>query len=126
MTQEAMFQTFGEMVRVLSLNAPQALVLDSWRRLERALDYYFIGLHGHKRPKNYVLALSNDKLLTAEVVQTIDQLRLLRNRIAHDPSTGFATDEAAAFAERAHEASWALGCAVPDEKAIASGACRVV
>ena len=83
----------------MALNAPHALVLDWWRRLHSAVDFYF-GARGLNRPRNYIEILANDPRIGPDLAAEVDSLRIQRNQIAHERGKLVSTEEAAAFAER--------------------------
>jgi len=122
------FNTFQEMVDVLAPNTPHALVLDWWRRLERAVDYYFVAYFGRIRPKprEYRAVFSADSRIGSVAASQIDKLRRRRNEIAHGSSQSLSSVEAAAFAESAWRLAWMIGSAVPNDRALESGAALVV
>jgi hypothetical protein len=62
MAETTEFRTFQEMVRVLALNTPHALILDWWRRVDRGIDYYF-GARGVTRPSS---AAEVDEVLASD------------------------------------------------------------
>ena len=101
------FTTFDEMVSVLSLNNPHALVLDWWRRLERAIDYYFT-TRGLPRPSalEAEAAMANDPGLGPAVVAEIRELRRMRNAVAHEEPQPIAPDDAAAYATKCFHLMW--------------------
>lgn len=97
--QELTFRTFAEYVDVLGRNAPHALVLDWWRRLERTLDDYFQSF-GEKRPRwrtEEERRIATDSRLGPEVASALSQLRRTRNMVAHQ-QTNLATTDAVAYA----------------------------
>jgi hypothetical protein len=101
------FTTFDEMVAVLALNTPHALVLDWWRRLERAIDYYFEA-RGLQRPGSVKAeeALADDAEVGSEVAEQIRQLRLVRNAVAHEETKAIGRDEAAKYAATCLNLIW--------------------
>jgi hypothetical protein len=112
----------------LAPNNPHALILDWWRRLERAIDYYFVAYYGRRRPTviEYLEVFEADPQIGAAAASEIDRMRLRRNEIAHGTDNPLSPAEAAAFAERALDLEWTIGCAVPDQLALETGAGRVV
>ena len=100
--QNLTLTTFTKYVDVVGRNAPHALVLDWWRRLDLALGDYFQSL-GEKRPLNRTVEerrIAHDPRLGPAVASSICQLRRTRNAIAHEQIM-LATSDAAAFAEAA-------------------------
>jgi hypothetical protein len=100
--QDLTFTTFTEYVDVVGRDAPHALVLDSWRRLDLAVGDYFQAL-GEKRPhtrSEEERRIADDLQLRPEVAASLSQLRRFRNTVAHEQIM-VAPSEAAAFAEAA-------------------------
>lgn len=122
------FDTFDEMISVLAPNNPHALVLDWWRRLERAIDYYFVAYYGRRRPKHaeYLEVLRADSRIGDAAASEIDRLRMRRNEIAHGGGEWLSPAEAEVFARSVLSLEWMIGCAVPDKLALETGAGRVV
>ena len=101
--------TFDEMVGVLALNAPHALVLDWWRRLERAIDYYF-NARGLPRPRAVEAerAIKLDPTLGAAIAAEVRALRCARNVVAHEESRPIELEEAATYAARCLDLIWQI------------------
>ena len=100
--QELNFRTFAEYVDVVARNAPHALVLDWWRRVDLALVDYFHSF-AEKRPLRSDQAqrrIANDPQLGPEVASALSKLRRTRNTTAHEETTLTAAD-AAAYAKAA-------------------------
>src|SRR5215467_4029607 len=96
------FKTFAEYVDVVGRNAPHALVLDWWRRLDLALGDYFQSL-GEKRPlarSEEERRIADDAQLGPEFASVLSQLRGFRNTVAHEQIL-LAPSDAAEFAEAA-------------------------
>jgi hypothetical protein len=95
------------MVSVLALNNPHALVLDWWRRLERAIDYYF---SSRRLPRPAAIeaeaAIANDPGLGPAVAAEIRQLRRTRNAVAHEEPQPIPPDQAAAYATKCFSLMW--------------------
>jgi hypothetical protein len=94
------FTTFRDYVDILGSNAPQALVLDCWRRLDLALLDYFQSL-GEKQPLTRHAQenqIADDPQLGPEIVSVLSLLRRTRNKVAHEQPT-LATPQAVWFAE---------------------------
>jgi hypothetical protein len=106
MKQATEFHTFEEMVSVLAINAPHALILGEWRRLEQAINEY-CSMHGVQR-KSWMSVLANDLNVGQEVVDQINALRLRRNEIAHEKTKPVAPNEAAEYAKKVHDLIWLL------------------
>ncbi len=105
--QELDFRTFAEYVGVVGRNAPHALVLDWWRRLDLTLVDYFLSF-GEKRPRwlrEQERRIASDPQLGPEVAVALSKLRRIRNTIAHEATT-LAVADAAAYAEAA---LWMIG-----------------
>jgi len=100
------FRTFEEMVSVLAVNNPHALILEWWRRLDRAIDEY-CSIRKLRR-KSWMSVLADDPHVEQEVVDQINALRLLRNAIAHKKTKHISPDEAAKYAQKAQDLIWLL------------------
>ena len=105
------FRTFEEMVSVLAVNNPHALILDWWRRLDRAIDEY-CSMHAVQR-KLWMSVLADDPNVGKEMVNQIDVLRRRRNEIAHEKTKPVAPDEAAEYAKKVLDLIWLLADAHP-------------
>ena len=100
--QDLAFRTFAEYVDVVGRNAPHALVLDWWRRLDLAVRDYFQSL-GEKRPltrNGEEKRIADDPQLGPAVALALPQLRRSRNAVAHEQII-LAPSDAAAYAEAA-------------------------
>lgn len=97
------------MVGVLAVNTPHALVLDWWRRLERAIDYYFKA-RGLPRPMAVEAekAISLDLELGPRVSDEIRRLRQIRNVIAHEDTNPIQAAEAASYAAACLDLIWRI------------------
>ena len=106
------------MVDTLAPNTPHALALDWWRRLERAIDYYFVAYHGRRRPvfREYLEEFRNHPGIGEAFASEIDGLRIRRNHIAHGDGEPLTPAEAATFAERSLDLLWKIARAVPNER----------
>jgi len=94
-------------VDVVGRNAPPALVLDWWRRVDLALADYFHSF-GEKRPPRRheeERRIATDPRLGPKVASVLSKLRRTRNTIAHEATTLAAAD-AAAYAEAS---LWTIG-----------------
>jgi len=105
------FRTFDETVSVLAINAPHALILGEWRRLDRAIDEY-CSMHAVQR-KLWMSVLADDPNVGKEMVNQIDVLRRRRNEIAHEKTKPVAPDEAAEYAKKVLDLIWLLANAHP-------------
>lgn len=91
---------FNDYVSLMSVNAPHALVMDWWRRLDLTLREYAATL-GHvvrnreRRPIDAVVPLNDAALTTC-----IRGLRRQRNRVTHE-SVYLSSEDAAAYAREA-------------------------
>jgi hypothetical protein len=115
MTEQTEFRTFQEMVRVLALNTPHALILDWWRRLDGAIDDHFPA-RGLQRPPSWAEVeqrLASDPALGDEVVAQIRKLRKLRNAVAHEDTRPISVEEAAWYAETALNLRWQVAADPP-------------
>jgi hypothetical protein len=108
-------------------SSPHGLILEWWRRVERALDYYTIAYH-NKKFRNSTMAIEavrTDAKLDPQVPRVLDGLRRIRNRVAHGPAPLVDPQDAKSYAAVALLLSAKLGDAVPIELAILSGAALV-
>jgi hypothetical protein len=115
------------MVDVLATEDPVALVLSWWCRIEKALAYYTTAYHGKtmRRAVDAIDLLRADELVEPKVIERLHALRCTRNDIAHGKTATVLREEARMFASEALHLVWDVGCRVPDELAITSGAARV-
>lgn len=122
------FHTFHEMTSVLAENAPHALVLDWWRRMEGALAYFTIAHYGQRFDTSYEALswLESDTRLGPHIVQALHGLRRIRNAVAHGPRIHIAPEDATLYATLALHLIGIIGNAVPNDLAISSGAARGV
>jgi len=100
--QDLAFRTFAEYVDVVGRNAPHALVLDWWRRLDLAVRDYFQSL-GEKRAltrNGEEKRFADDPQLGPAFALALPQLRRSRNAVAHEQII-LAPSDAAAYAEAA-------------------------
>jgi hypothetical protein len=103
------FTSFDEMVSVLALNNPHALILDWYRRLDRAIAYYFNARGSPRpRPKEAEAAIAADPLLGRNVAAEVWQLREMRNAVAHEEPQAIAPDEAARYAASCLDLIWRI------------------
>jgi hypothetical protein len=95
-------RNFDEHVAILATEAPSALVLDWWRRLDRTIDAYFVGLD-ERRPAapRDELRIASDVRLGPWVADRVEKLRLERNRIAHEADLNLSREDAIRFARDA-------------------------
>jgi hypothetical protein len=123
-SKAAEFRTFDEMVEVLALNTPHALVLEWWRRLERAIEYYFQarGLP-QRRPAEAEHAIRADPQLGPAVADQLRELRRKRNAIAHQETRLVPSEEAAAYAAACLGLVWRIATN-PADQAAGPAPCR--
>jgi len=102
---------FKDYVTLMAANSPHVLVMDWWRRLDRALlDYVTlrqIGGPGNRRAIEEAVSL--DQALGPGFADCIRRLRLLRNQIAHEPIYHHSSEDAAGYARHAFTLIGALG-----------------
>ncbi len=112
--------TFEEMVEMIAVEDPVALVLGWWCRVEKALAYYTIAYHGKKMGSvvQALRVLQSDARVERNIVDRLHNLRRRRNSIAHEETNAVSPEEAKAFASEAWELGWLIGNPVPDELAI--------
>lgn len=104
------FRTFQEMVDVLALNTPHALILDWGRRVDRGIDYYFRA-RDLRRPMSRAEVeqrLASDANLGDEVAAQVRKLREFRNAVAHEPTKSISVEEAACYAQTALNLVWQI------------------
>jgi hypothetical protein len=83
---EPLPKTRAELLDKLAELSPNAAILESWRNVERTLDFYFRS-RGINRPtsgQTILRQLDNDPNFPPQLVSAYQELRLLRNRAAHD------------------------------------------
>jgi hypothetical protein len=115
MAEATEFRTFQEMVSVLALNTPHALILDWWRRLDRGIDYHFRA-RGILRPSSVAAVeqvLASDPELGPELVAQSRRLRRLRNAVAHKDTKPISPDEAAWYAKTSLDLGWRIATDPP-------------
>ncbi len=110
--------TFDEYVGWMATNSPHATVLDWWRRLECARNEYITSLHPFSRDANTWQVLQttivNDPGLghiprLGHIVATLlEEMRDIRNRVAHDPEVYVSPEQAADYARQASSLIWLL------------------
>lgn len=75
---------FDEFVIPMAEEAPHAVVLDWYRRLELMIrDYLTSRRLSHRNGPDAESVIARDAFLGADVASAIEKLRLFRNRIAH-------------------------------------------
>jgi len=89
---------FEEFVLPMAEEAPHAVVLDWYRRLELMIRDYVVSRHlSYRNGAEAEHVIANDRLLGTDVATSIQRLRLLRNQVAHR-SRALDSSEAVAFA----------------------------
>ncbi len=110
---EARYATsFDEYVGWMATNAPHATVLDWGRRLECALNEYTATLRapspGGNAWQRVQTAIASDPRLGHSAAITLRQMRVLRNRVAHNSRVSVSPEQAADYARQANSFIWAL------------------
>lgn len=83
---EALPKTRAELLERITELSPNAAILESWRNVERTLDFYFSS-RGIERPpsgRTILGHLDYDPNFPPQLVSAYQELRMLRNRAAHD------------------------------------------
>jgi hypothetical protein len=83
---EPLPKTQTELLDKLAELSPSAAILESWRNVERTLDFYFTS-RGIERPRSGQAILKYfdyDPHFPRQLVSAYQELRLLRNRAVHD------------------------------------------
>lgn len=89
---------FEEFVTSMAEEAPQAVVLDWYRRLELMIrDYLTFRRFSYRNGPDAERVIARDALLGADVASAIKRLRWLRNQTAHG-SQALTSAQAVAFA----------------------------
>jgi hypothetical protein len=91
---------FEEFVKSMTEEAPHAVVLDWYRRLELMMRDYLAsrGLR-YRNGKHAASVAKGDPLLGVNVASVVDSLRLIRNQVAHT-SQGVTAGDATKFARQ--------------------------
>jgi len=95
----------------LAINAPRALLLDFWCRLEQAIDHYFRDHLQSSRPKSrheIEETIASDPQLGPALRREVARLRLLRNRVAHGPAEPVLYEDAVSFGRQTHAIAWSI------------------
>ena len=106
---EPLPKTRNELLGKLAELSPNAAILESWRNVERTLDFYF-KCRGIERPlSNQTITghLDYDPNFPPQLVSAYQELRLLRNRAAHDREN-LLPEHAREFASLADRLTYAL------------------
>ena len=103
-------KTFEEYVQVMALESPHALILDWWRRLELAINDYFevLGIAVESSIPRKETALGADSGLGLGVTTQIRELRLIRNKVAHQATKPISVEDATQYTQKAFELIWIL------------------
>ena len=106
---EPLPKTHGELLERLTELSPTVAILESWRNVERTMDLYFKS-KGIERPKSWQTIMGHldyDPNFPPKLIAAYQELRLLRNRAAHDRGNQTAGD-AKKFSELADRLTYAL------------------
>lgn len=106
---EPLPKTRAELLERLAELSPNAAILESWRNVERTLDIYF-RRRGIERPRSgqTILGhLDHDPNFPPQLVSAYQELRLLRNRAAHDREN-LTAEHAKEFSALADRLTYAL------------------
>lgn len=82
---EPLPKTRTELLKKIAELSPNSAILESWRNVERTLDFYF-NSRGIERPRSgqsILRSLDYDPNFPPQLVSAYQELRLLRNRAAH-------------------------------------------
>lgn len=102
-------KTRKEMIDELTELMPNAAIMESWRNIERTLDFYFQS-RGIEKPRSGQTILGHldyDPNFPPQLVSAYQELRLLRNRAAH-ASENVTAEQAKSFAALADRLALAL------------------
>jgi len=102
--------TFEEYVQIMAIESPHGLILDWWSRLEIAINQYF-EVHGmavQSPTPAKEQAMAADPKLGPEITAQIRELRLIRNKVAHEKTKPISVDDATQYAQKACELIWVL------------------
>lgn len=97
-------KNFNEYVAVLAANSPHGLIMDLWRRLDLAVGEYLDAFGSTvKRRKRSAIeeTLALDPALGSRFVDSVRRLRVVRNRVAHQPIYHHSSEEAIGYARHA-------------------------
>jgi len=109
MQPESLPKTQAELLERLATLSPNAAILESWRNVERALDYYFKSRSVERPLSGQAIAghLDYDPNFPPQLVSAYQELRLLRNKAAHDRDD-LTVDHAKKFSVLADKLIYAL------------------
>jgi hypothetical protein len=102
--------TFEEYVEVMVIESPHALILDWWHRLELAINEYFevYGMAVQGEIPSKEKSMGADSRLGLGITAQIRELRLIRNKVAHEKTKPISVDDATQYAQKACELIWVL------------------
>lgn len=106
---EPLPKTRNELIEKLATLSPIAAILESWRNVERTLDIYFMS-RGIARPisgQTITGHLDYDPNFPPQLVSAYQELRLLRNRAAHNQEN-LTAEHAREFSALADRLTYAL------------------
>ena len=101
--------TFQEYIDIMATNSPHATVMDWWRRLSLAIDDYFKILDEPRGSASEVESrISSNPKLGSLVATNLRELRLTRNRVAHENVATLTAEQAIEYAKSAFELGWTI------------------
>jgi hypothetical protein len=102
--------TFEEFVQILAIESPHALILDWWSRLALAINEYFevYGMAIRSSVLSKEQAMAADPRLGPEITAQIRELRLARNKVAHEKRKTISVGDVTQYAQKANELIWVL------------------
>jgi hypothetical protein len=86
-------------LKTLSEASPKATVLDAWREIESAIFQVCPTSEGYRSPLAIVRLARDCKLLPDNELQRLEDIRVLRNRVAHHSDVDISSAEAFAIAK---------------------------
>lgn len=110
--QVAVASNFNEYVAVMAANSPHGLIMDLWRRLDLAVGEYLDAFRSTVNRRNRAAieeTLALDPAFGSRFADSVRRLRMLRNRVAHQPSYYHSSEEAMAYARHAFVLIGAIG-----------------
>jgi hypothetical protein len=113
--EEATPSSATDRFKELAIISPRAAVTETWRDVESAIDRYLLSQHFDLEPPRKPGWLDLRKAgLPSTVRATIDDLRVLRNSVAHGEDASLTADEALAYRTLADRVVAALTDLTPD------------
>ena len=102
--------TFEKYVQILAIESPHALILDWWGRLEIAINEYFevYGMAVRSSVPEKEQGMGDDPRLGREITTQLRELRLIRNKVAHEKRKPLSVDDATKYAHKANELIWII------------------